>query len=150
MSFKLSFIPYSFNDVVNTLSKIPILPGLLSNAVESMEGDDPKSKDENIAEAMPENSASNMPTAATSDENETMAVSKKSNSSAEDWQRQREEKVTLLQWISTKDNQSTLEQMVDQCARGLEQVSPLSMVLHILLSKVELYLKELPEFLFAA
>ncbi|XP_026289060.1 RB1-inducible coiled-coil protein 1 isoform X1 [Frankliniella occidentalis] len=116
----------NFNEVLNTLSKIPILPGLLATAVESMQAGDSKSKDVDIAEELPqaENISSSMSAAATSDENESMAVSKKSNSSnGEDWQRQREEKaVTLLQWISTKDNQSTLEQMVDQCARGLEQL----------------------------
>lgn len=117
----------NFNEVLTTLSKIPILPGLLASAVESMQGADAKPKDCNISEvpSLPEeNSGSSMSTAATNDETEPMAVSKKSsNSCGEDWQRQHEEKaVTLLQWISTKDNQSTLEQMVDQCGRGLEQL----------------------------
>lgn len=116
----------SFNEVLNTLSKIPILPGLLASAMESMQSGDIKSKDADISEALPqnENSASCMSTAATSEETEPMALSKKSTSSSgEDWQRHREEKsVTLLQWISTKDNQSTLEQMVEQCGRGLDQV----------------------------
>ncbi|XP_034234487.1 RB1-inducible coiled-coil protein 1 isoform X4 [Thrips palmi] len=118
----------NFNEVLVTLSKIPILPGLLASAVESMQGTDAKSKDDEISEeeaALPqENSASSMSAVATHDESEPMAVSKKSNNSCgEDWQRRHEEKaVTLLQWISTKDNQSTLEQMVDQCGRGLEQL----------------------------
>lgn len=93
-----------------------------------MQGADTKPKDADIPEAGPavpqEHSSSSMSTAATNDESEPMAVSKKSSSCGEDWQRQHEEKaVTLLQWISTKDNQSTLEQMVDQCGRGLEQVA---------------------------
>lgn len=119
----------SFNEVLATLSKIPILPGLLASAVESIQGGDGNSKDGDISEAVPavpqENSSSTMSTAPTADETEPMAVSKKSNNSCgEDWQRQHEEKaVTLLQWISTKDNQSTLEQMVDQCGRGLDQVA---------------------------
>ncbi|KAK3908461.1 RB1-inducible coiled-coil protein 1 [Frankliniella fusca] len=116
----------NFNEVLSTLSKIPILPGLLASAVESMQAADMKPKVVDIAEGLTnaENSSSSMSAAVPGGENESMAVSKKSNSSSgEDWQRQREEKaVTLLQWISTKDNQSTLEQMVDQCARGLEQL----------------------------
>ncbi|XP_076244225.1 autophagy-related 17 isoform X1 [Calliopsis andreniformis] len=33
----------------------------------------------------------------------------------------REEVLSLLRWISAKDNQSSLEQVADQCSRGLEQ-----------------------------
>jgi hypothetical protein len=29
--------------------------------------------------------------------------------------------LSLLKWISAKDNQSSLEQVADQCSRGLEQ-----------------------------
>ncbi|KAJ1525712.1 hypothetical protein ONE63_008923 [Megalurothrips usitatus] len=113
----------NFNEVLTTLSKIPILPGLLASAMESMQGADSKSKEVDISEGLPQdvNSATSMSAAVTTDENEAMAVSKKSNSSSgEDWQKQKA--VTLLQWISTKDNQSTLEQMVEQCGRGLEQL----------------------------
>lgn len=30
---------------------------------------------------------------------------------------------TLLQWISAKDNQASLEQVAEQCKKGLDQVS---------------------------
>lgn len=30
--------------------------------------------------------------------------------------------ITLLQWISAADNQSSLEQVAEQCSRGLEQL----------------------------
>lgn len=34
--------------------------------------------------------------------------------------------VTLLDWISTADHQSSMQQLFEHCQRGLEQVKPLS------------------------
>ncbi|XP_015607626.1 RB1-inducible coiled-coil protein 1 isoform X4 [Cephus cinctus] len=39
----------------------------------------------------------------------------------EDASENREEVLSLLKWISAKDNQSSLEQVAEQCSRGLEQ-----------------------------
>ncbi|XP_013791156.1 RB1-inducible coiled-coil protein 1-like, partial [Limulus polyphemus] len=70
-------ILHNFSHHLSLLSKIPVLPALLSDIPHHVEG---------------------------SLHNDSTAFS-------------------LLHWINSKDNQSSLEQMADQCLRGLEQFS---------------------------
>ncbi|XP_035733946.1 RB1-inducible coiled-coil protein 1-like isoform X2 [Vespa mandarinia] len=74
----------NFQQDLETLAKIPILPALRAQAEGLLSPDD---QGEN-SEQQSENS---------------------------------EEVLSLLRWISAKDNQSSLEQVAEQCSRGLEQ-----------------------------
>ncbi|KAK2584450.1 hypothetical protein KPH14_006829 [Odynerus spinipes] len=74
----------NFQQDLETLAKIPILPALRAQAEGLLSPDDQPDK----SEQQPENS---------------------------------EEVLSLLRWISAKDNQSSLEQVAEQCSRGLEQ-----------------------------
>nr|XP_050846104.1 RB1-inducible coiled-coil protein 1 isoform X8 [Vespula vulgaris] len=74
----------NFQQDLETLAKIPILPALRAQAEGLLSPDDQAENSEQQSE----------------------------NS---------EEVLSLLRWISAKDNQSSLEQVAEQCSRGLEQ-----------------------------
>ncbi|KAF7996624.1 hypothetical protein HCN44_002270 [Aphidius gifuensis] len=87
----------NFNNDLQTLSKIPILPALRAQA------DGLISPDDNEHYEL--------------QQNETLL----SSSQQQQQQPNDNQVLSLLRWISAKDNQSSLELIFDQCSRGLEQ-----------------------------
>ncbi|XP_015174449.1 PREDICTED: RB1-inducible coiled-coil protein 1 isoform X1 [Polistes dominula] len=74
----------NFQQDLETLAKIPILPALRAHAEGLLS---PEDQEDNLEQQLEKN----------------------------------EEVLSLLRWISAKDNQSSLEQVAEQCSRGLEQ-----------------------------
>ncbi|XP_043502024.1 LOW QUALITY PROTEIN: RB1-inducible coiled-coil protein 1 [Polistes fuscatus] len=82
----------NFQQDLETLAKIPILPALRAHAEGLLSPDDQEDNSEQQSE-------------------------------------KNEEVLSLLRWISAKDNQSSLEQVAEQCSRGLEQFDEKAMAL---------------------
>ncbi|XP_014608939.1 PREDICTED: RB1-inducible coiled-coil protein 1 [Polistes canadensis] len=82
----------NFQQDLETLAKIPILPALRAHAEGLLSPDDQEDNSEQQSE-----------------KNEGV--------------------LSLLRWISAKDNQSSLEQVAEQCSRGLEQFDEKAMAL---------------------
>ncbi|XP_046746748.1 RB1-inducible coiled-coil protein 1 isoform X2 [Diprion similis] len=86
----------NFNENLRMLSKIPILPALRVHADGLL-----SPEDQDGAEL---------------GSNGTTTTAEPSSDAATS-----EQDLSLLRWISAKDNQSSLEQVAEQCSRGLEQ-----------------------------
>ncbi|XP_058801847.1 RB1-inducible coiled-coil protein 1 isoform X2 [Phymastichus coffea] len=103
----LDLLQTFFTDL-KMLENIPILPALRAHA----EGFyDPKDQQEAAAEK---------------DDNETTNPTNPSTKEVE-LEITATDPLSLLRWISAKDNQSSLEQVAEQCARGLEQFDECTM-----------------------
>lgn len=104
--------PHSFNEDLGTLSKIPILPALRAQA-------DGFYGPEGVAEVLNDNAQ------VKSEENKKSVVDEDVEVREQEVEKievdDQGEGLSLLKWISAKDNQSTLEQVAEQCSRNLEQ-----------------------------
>lgn len=103
------------------LSKIPLIPTLIADgdkSEESVRGEAEGGAKEETVEA--------------DNQCEGASVSKSMKESLKE-EEGMEQTISLFQWISAKDNQSSLELLAEQCSRGLEQVK------YILISKFKCY-----------
>ncbi|XP_031785297.1 RB1-inducible coiled-coil protein 1 isoform X2 [Nasonia vitripennis] len=104
----------NFNADLQTLEKIPILPALRAQAEGLLSPDEQQSEQQ-----QPQQQAQQQPEAtSTAAIVEAVAVAA---TAAQETSSKAADVLSLLKWISAKDNQSSLEQVADQCSRGLEQ-----------------------------
>ncbi|KAL7032072.1 hypothetical protein ACKWTF_007211 [Chironomus riparius] len=116
----------SFNDDLDRLAQIPILPPLLQGAEEQpFHGFDDVYNDTGESFAAHPNqkqiSDANKVTSDTSMESAGEASGSKSDENQEDMKDSNSKSsLTLLQWISSNENQRTLKRMAENCTRELE------------------------------
>lgn len=106
-----TFFYFSFNNDLVTLSKIPILPALQLDYNSICDTTEITSTDStNDANSSSTNTSTNQTNQTNSTTNEILSTIT------------RNKPTTLLQWISAADDQSSLDQVAEQCTRGLEQL----------------------------
>lgn len=105
----------SFNDDLEKLSRIPILPGLMSDALQGFHGFDDIYDDN---ESFSATDSTERPRSRTNSVKQDME--EPSNDDMEISEQQKARGLTLLNWISAKENQATLQSMAESCSKGLQ------------------------------
>lgn len=108
----------SFNDDLEKLSRIPILPGLMSDAQQGFHGFD-DIFDENESFSLKTRS-NDHPRSRADSGKQDIEESEPSNDEMEISEQQKARGLTLLSWISAKENQATLQSMAESCSKGLQ------------------------------
>lgn len=106
----------SFNDDLEKLSRIPILPGLMSDAQQGFHGFD-DIFDENESFSATGNST-DRPRSRTNSVKQD--AEEPTSDDMEISEQQKARGLTLLNWISAKENQATLQSMAESCCKGLQ------------------------------
>lgn len=105
----------SFNDDLEKLARIPILPGLMSDAQQGFHGFD------DIFDETESFTATGSTDGRRSRTNSVkQVIDDPSNDDMEISDQQKARGLTLLNWISAKENQATLQIMAESCSKGLQ------------------------------
>lgn len=107
----------SFNDDLEKLSRIPILPALMSDAQQGFHGFDDL-YDDNESFTVTSGTDGNRPTSRANSEKQDNEETPHDDMELSDQQKARG--LTLLNWISAKENQVTLQSMAESCSKGLQ------------------------------
>lgn len=108
----------SFNDDLEKLSRIPILPGLMLDAQQGFHGfDDIFDDNESFSATGSIGSNDGAMSRANSEKQDTEETT---NEDMEISEQQKARGLTLLNWISAKENQATLQSMAESCSKGLQ------------------------------
>lgn len=103
----------SFNDDLEKLSRIPILPGLMSDAQQGFHGfDDIFDENESFS------ATGSRPGSRTNSVKQV--IEEPSSDDMEISEQQKARGLTLLNWISANENQATLQSMAESCSKGLQ------------------------------
>uniref|UniRef100_A0A7G3ATQ4 RB1-inducible coiled-coil protein 1 n=1 Tax=Lutzomyia longipalpis TaxID=7200 RepID=A0A7G3ATQ4_LUTLO len=119
-----------FNEDLDKLSNIPILPALLQNAEKPFHAFDDVYENDSFQKGIEKVAEGGFPESSTRTTREGSAEETKSSSSSvkesEEKGEEGDDKVsvkamTLLQWISAQENQISLRKMAAECLKSLEQ-----------------------------
>ncbi|XP_055683356.1 RB1-inducible coiled-coil protein 1 isoform X4 [Lutzomyia longipalpis] len=119
-----------FNEDLDKLSNIPILPALLQNAEKPFHAFDDVYENDSFQKGIEKAAEGGFPESSTRTTREGSAEETKSSSSSvkesEEKGEEGDDKVsvkamTLLQWISAQENQISLRKMAAECLKSLEQ-----------------------------
>lgn len=105
----------SFNDDLEKLSRIPVLPGLMSDALQGFHGFDDIYDDNESFTGGDNSDRSRSRTISDGQDVEEPPVDEMEIS-----EQQKARGLTLLNWISAKENQTTLQSMAESCSKGLK------------------------------
>ncbi|XP_037034011.1 RB1-inducible coiled-coil protein 1 isoform X2 [Bradysia coprophila] len=109
----------SFSEDLEKLSRIPILPGLMSDASQGFHGfDDIYEENESSSAA----DSTERPSSRSRLNSEQLDTEEPSNDEMEISEQQKARGLTLLNWISAKENQATLQSMAESCVKGLKKI----------------------------
>lgn len=112
----------SFSEDLEKLSRIPILPGLMSDASQGFHGfDDIYDENKSFSAA----DSTERPTSRISrsrSNSERQDTEEPSNVDMEISEQQKHRGSTLLNWISANENQVTLQTMAESCMKGLQKI----------------------------
>lgn len=113
----------SFSEDLEKLSRIPILPGLMSDASQGFHGFDDiyeENKTSSATDSTERPSSRNSRSRSNSELQDN--AEEPSNDEMEISEQQKTCGLTLLNWISAKENQVTLQSMAESCAKGLRKI----------------------------